>query len=149
MIVDYLGQPKGKNGQLGYTLIELLLVLVILAGAGFVLLIKLPLAMDSQRLNLASTQLVEELREVKQAALTENVWYQVKFYSSNTYTINRQGQRLKEIKLPNGVQYAYLPQDIIFGADGIPTVGGTILLEINELKKKVIIAPVGGRIREE
>jgi len=135
----------------GFTLVELLLVLLLLSGAGFVLLIKLPINFAQQHLDLASTQLLEEIRDVRQAALAENNWYQVKFYlqnGDNHYQIFRQGTRLKDVHLKDGIQFVGKPADLMFDATG-RSVGTTILLTNSSGEQRsVIVAPVGMRIRE-
>jgi prepilin-type N-terminal cleavage/methylation domain-containing protein len=142
---------KSKRLGKGFTLLELILVLAILAGTGFMLVIKLPLQVHSQSLTLSSAQLVAELRDTRQAAMSENIWYQVKFYCGpRYYRIMRQGMLVKQIDLEEGIVFANSPPDLIFNAVGTPSVGLTVLLENAEGEmKKVIVAPVSGRIREE
>jgi len=139
------------EGNHGFTLLELLLVLVIMAGLGFVLMVRLPVHAESRVLAQASTQLLSDLRDTRQAALSENTWYQVKFYSSsNFYRITRQGIWVRDVYLPNGVKLLNQPPDLNFNASGIPSAGMTILLGTAAgEQKKVIVAPVTGRIREE
>ncbi|MDD2234366.1 MAG: prepilin-type N-terminal cleavage/methylation domain-containing protein [Desulfitobacteriaceae bacterium] len=142
---------KNKKPGKGFTLLELILVLTILAGTGFMLVIKLPLKVHSQSLTLTSAQLLTELRDTRQAAMSENTWYKVKFYyGPGYYQIMRQGVRVKQIDLEEGIVFANSPPDLIFNARGIPNVGLTVLLKNAEGEiKKVIVAPVSGRIREE
>ena len=136
----------------GFTLVELLLVLILLSGSGFVLLIKLPINFAQQHLDLASTQLLEEIRDVRQTALAENNWYQVKFYlqnGDNHYQIFRQGTRLKDVHLKDGIQFVGQPADLMFNATG-RSVGTTIVLTNSAGERRsVVIAPVGMRIREK
>ncbi len=142
---------RNKRVQ-GFTLLELLLVLAILAGAGFVLIIKLPLQSQSQRLTLTSTKLLAELRDTRQAAMSENTWYQIKFfYEPKYYRIMRQGVLVKQIELEKGIVFGNKPPDLTFSATGNPNgVGMTILLETAAgEQKKIIVAPITGRIREE
>ena len=142
---------KNSKQCQGFTLLELTLVLAILAGSGFFLIIKLPLHLQSQSLSLTSAQLLTELRDTRQAALAENTWYQIKFYYElNCYRILRQGVLVKQIDLGEGVVFGNRPPDLIFNAVGTPSVGLTVLLQNTAgEQKKVIIAPVSGRIREE
>ncbi len=144
---------KGKRQVqgLGFTLLELILVLTILAGAGFVLIIKLPLQSQSRSLSLTSTQLLADLRDTRQAAMAENTWYQVRFfYEPKYYKITRQGVLVKQIELEKGIVFGNKPPDLTFSATGTPSVGMTILLETSAgEQRKVIVAPVSGRIREE
>jgi prepilin-type N-terminal cleavage/methylation domain-containing protein len=142
---------KSKRQGKGFTLLELILVLAILAGTGFLLVIKLPLQVHSQSLTLTSAQLLAELRDTRQAAMSENTWYQVRFYyEPRYYRIMRQGVLVKQIDLEDGIIFGNSPPNLIFNAAGTPSVGLTVLLENPEgERKKVIVAPVSGRIREE
>lgn len=139
-----------NRSNLGYTLIELLLVLVLLSGVGFVLLVKLPVQQNEQKLALASTQLSQEIRDTRQAALSEDTWYEMKFfYYLDYYLIYREGQLIKNVHLPKGVIIENAPADIRFKAAGTPSLGGTIRLKAGNLKRDVIMTPVTARVREE
>lgn len=144
-------KSRQKRNSLGYTLLEVILVLSILAGSGFMLLIKLPHNLQNQYLDQAATQLLEELRDTRQAALAENTWYQVKFfYEERYYRILRQGVKVKDVSLGEGVVFVNRLPDLIFNASGTPSVGMTIVLSTTTgEQKKVVVAPVAGRIREE
>ncbi|HUX46872.1 MAG TPA: prepilin-type N-terminal cleavage/methylation domain-containing protein [Desulfosporosinus sp.] len=141
-----------RSNDRGYTLLEMLLVLILLSGVGFVLLIKLPINFEQQRLNFATTQLLEEIRDVRQAALAENNWYEVKFYVQNgdyNYKIFRQGTRTKDVHLKDGIHFVGQPANLIFNASG-RSVGTTITLtNISGERRSVVVAPVGMRIREK
>ena len=143
---------KTRGNDRGFTLLEMVLVLIILSGSGFVLLIKLPIVFEKERLAFASTQLLGEIRDVRQAALAENNWYEVKFYRSDgnhNYKIFRQGTRVKEVHLKDGIQFEGQPDNLVFNASG-HSVGTTITLSnsVGE-RRSVIVAPVGMRIREK
>lgn len=133
-------------------MLEMMLVLILLSGAGFVLLIKLPINLDRDRLTFATTQLLEEIRDVRQAALAENNWYTVKFYDQagdHHYQIFRQGTRVKDVYFKDGIQFFGSPQDLTFNALG-RGVGSTIVLTNSKgERRRVIVAPVGMRIRED
>ncbi|MDP4161223.1 MAG: prepilin-type cleavage/methylation domain-containing protein, partial [Bacillota bacterium] len=64
-----------RGNELGFTLLEMLLVFILIAGSGFVLLVKLPVNLEKEHLTFAATQLLEDIRETRQAALAENNWY--------------------------------------------------------------------------
>ncbi|WP_041483981.1 hypothetical protein [Desulfitobacterium metallireducens] len=139
-----------RRSSTGYTLIELLLVLTLLSGAGFVLLVKLPVQQNERNLALASTQLTQELRDTRQAALSERTWYEVEFfYTQGFYRIIREGKRVKDVYLPKGVIIVNAPTDIRFYAPGYPSMGGTISLKAGKLTRNVIMMPVTARVREE
>ena len=145
-----MADMRGKDR--GYTLLEMLLVLILLSGAGFVLLIKLPINFEQQRLAFATTQLLEEIRDVRQTALAENNWYEVKFYlqdGDHNYKIFRQGTRVKDVHFKDGIQFVGQPGNLIFNASG-RSVGTTITLtNPSGERRSVVVAPVGMRIREK
>lgn len=145
-----MGDKRRK--ERGFTLLEMLLVLILLSGAGFVLLVKLPIHMEKERLTFATTQLLEEIRDTRQAALAENNWYEIKFYlqdGDHTYKIFRQGTRVKELHFKDGIQFLGQPANLIFNASG-RSVGTTIVLtNPSGEQRRVVVAPVGMRIREE
>ena len=136
----------------GFTLLEMLLVLILLSGAGFVLLVKLPIHFDKERLAFESTQLLEEIRDTRQAALAENNWYAVKFYpqeGDHHYQVFRQGTKVKDVHLKEGIKFLGQPGNLTFNAAG-RSVGATIVLTgPSGERKSVVIAPVGMRIREK
>lgn len=143
---------EARGNDRGVTLLEILLVLILLSGAGFVLLIKLPMNFEKERLAFATTQLLEEIRDVRQAAMAENNWYEVKFYAQggdHHYQIFRQGTRVKDVHLKDGIQFVDKPGNLTFNASG-RSVGTTIALtnSSGELRS-VVVAPVGMRIREK
>jgi prepilin-type N-terminal cleavage/methylation domain-containing protein len=141
-----------RGNDRGFTLLEMMLVLILLASAGFVLLIKLPVNLDKERLAFATTQLLEEVRDIRQTALAENSWYEVRFYpqdGDHHYQIFRQGTRVKEIHLKDGVQFLGQPTNLTFSAVG-RSVGTTIILiSSSGEQRSVVVAPVGMRIREK
>jgi Tfp pilus assembly protein FimT len=146
-----------KNGRnRGYSLLETLLVLTLLAGMGFVLLVKLPVQLENRNLALASTQLVQELRNARQSAMSENTWYEVKFYpSESTYKIFREATLVKNIVLPEKIRINNRPSNVRFSATGAPTFSGTsqltgtIALSNGQKSRNVITALMTGRVREE
>jgi prepilin-type N-terminal cleavage/methylation domain-containing protein len=136
----------------GFTLLEMLLVLILLAGAGFVLLIKLPINYNQEHLSFATTQLLEEIRDTRQAALAENNWYEVKFYpqdGDHHYQIFRQGTRVKDIHLKDGIQFSGQPGNLTFNASGRSAGETIVLTSPSGERKSVVVAPVGMRIREK
>lgn len=144
-----MSDPGGE--ERGFTLLEILLVLILLAGTGFYLLIKLPVNFERQRLAFESTQLLAEIRDARQAAMAENNWYAVKFYcqrGDHHYQIFKQSKMVKNIYLQDGVEFLGTPRDLTFNAVG-RSVGTTITLQNSAGEEKsVVVAPVGMRIRE-
>lgn len=134
----------------GYTLVEVLLVLTLLAGAGFLLLIQIPHNMEQKGMEISSERMLDDLREVQQAAIAENVWYKVKFYPhTKEYRIFRQGEFMRAVSLSQEVQYGNSPPELTLLPTGAPVTGMTIVLTTRDLERRVIIAPVMGRIRLE
>ncbi|AFM42269.1 prepilin-type N-terminal cleavage/methylation domain-containing protein [Desulfosporosinus acidiphilus SJ4] len=140
-----------ESKEYGFTLLEMMLVLTLLAGAGFVLLVKLPNHWERDRLSFVTTQLLEEIRDTRQAALAENDWYQIKFYTQGEphYQIFKEGTRIKDISLLKGIKFLGQPKDLLLNASGRSA--GTTILLTNSLgeQRSVIVAPVGMRIREK
>ncbi|NMA69724.1 MAG: prepilin-type N-terminal cleavage/methylation domain-containing protein [Desulfitobacterium sp.] len=143
-----------KNTQ-GFTLLEVLLVLILLGGAGFILLVKIPVQVEERNLSLASTRLIQDIREARQSALGENVYYEVRFYpSNNTYRIYRKTELQRIQSLPKGITFANYPANIRFSADGNTgflgsNPSGTVALTNGKAIHRVITALISGRVREE
>lgn len=134
----------------GYTLLEILLVLVLLAGAAFFLLIHLPQDVKAKGIELSAERLLADLREVQQASIAGNVYYRVKFYpESGEYKIFRQGESWRSVVLQEGVSFGNSPPELFFLPTGAPAPGMTIVLKAGERERRIIIAPVMGRIRLE
>lgn len=133
----------------GFTLIEVLLALLILAGAGFFLLLKIPVDIQEENLALSSQRMKYELREIQQAAITNNKWYRVKFYPDARYMIFEEGTYQKTIELAQGVTFGNSPPNLLFLPTGAPSQGMTIILKAGIKERRIIIAPVMGRIREQ
>ena len=143
---------RARGIDRGFTLLEMLLVFVLSAGTGFVLLIKVPVNLEKERLAIEATQLLEDIRDTRQAALAENTWYSIKFYyqaGDQHYQIFRQGTRIKDVYYKEGIQLFGGPQEVSFNAMGRGG-GSTIILTNSKGEhRSIIVAPVGMRIREE
>ncbi len=143
------------KGSQGFTLLEMLLVLLLLAGTGFILLVKIPVHMEERNLSLASTRLIQDIREARQSSLAENTWYELRFFPGNdTYRIYGNGVLVRTRSLPKGITFANSPTDIRFSATGTtifpgvyPT--GTVALTNGKSIRRVITALISGRVREE
>lgn len=134
----------------GYTLLEILLVLAILAGGGFYLLVQIPHDLRAQSIEISSQKLVDDLRETQQKAITANVWHRVEFYpATGEYKIFEQGKFLRSVFLPEGVSFANNPDEVMFLPTGTPSPGMTVTLKAGDLERNIVIAVVTGRIRLE
>lgn len=141
---------KYANNNSGYTLLEILLVLIILAGAASFLLLRIPHNIQEKAIELSSTRLAEELKEAQQEAIAGNVWYKVKFYTAvSEYKIFKQGEHRRTVHLPEGVCFGNKPPDLTILPTGAPVSGMTVNLKAGSYERNVIIAPVMGRIRVE
>jgi len=139
-----------KHNSIGYTLLEVLLVLALLTGAGYTLLIRLPYNNLETNLEMAANNLLDDLRETQQAAIASNVWHKVRFFpSTNQYKIFKQDKFLRSVDLPPNVRFNNSPPDLTFYPSGTPSGGMTVMLAAGRFKKNVIVAPVMGRIRLE
>lgn len=138
------------NNNLGYTLLEILLVLTIVAGAGFFLAVQIPHDMQKKGIDISATKLLEDIKETQQAALASNVWHRVKFYPhTNEYKLFKQGEFIRSVNLQKGVCFGNSPPELTLLPTGAPVAGMTVILKTGSLERKVIIAPVMGRIRLE
>lgn len=145
-------EEQVRDNDQGFTLLEMLLVFILIAGSGFMLFVKLPVNLDKERLDLAATQLLEDIRDTRQAALAENNWYSIKFYyqtGDQHYQIFCQGTRVKEVYLKDGIQFFGSPKDLSFSAVGRGAGSTLVLTNSKGEHKSIIVAPVGMRIREE
>lgn len=134
----------------GFYLMEVLLVLLLLAGAGFLLLIQIPYNLEQKGMEISSGRMIDDLREAQQAAIAEKVWYRVKFYpETDEYRVFKQGQIIHSVSLEKGVSFGNKPEDLTFLPTGAPDRGMTIILTSAKSERRVIIAPVMGRIRLE
>jgi len=139
-----------RSGKAGHTLLEVLLVLTIIAGAGFLVLIHIPHSMEQRRIEISSEIMLEDLRETQQAAIAENCWYRIKFFrETNEYMIFRQGVFVRSVSLAEGVNYGNNPDELTLLPSGAPSAGITVILTSGKLERRVIAAPVMGRIRLE
>ncbi|NLI91840.1 MAG: prepilin-type cleavage/methylation domain-containing protein [Peptococcaceae bacterium] len=131
-------------------MLEILLVLVLLAGGGFFLLIQIPHDIQENSIEISASRLLQDLREVQQASMSGNIWYRVKFYSqTNEYMIFKAGEFLRSVRLYPGVVFGNTPPELIFLPSGVPSTGMTVTLRTGDRERKVIIAPVMGRMRIE
>ncbi len=135
----------------GYTLLEIMLVLLIVAGAGYLLLVQVPHDMRERKVALASVRLLEDLRETQQTAISENIWYKISIHpGTREYKIFKQGEWIRTVQLADGVNFGnHKLEELTLTPSGAPAGGLTIVLLAKDRERRVIIAPVMGRIRME
>ena len=145
-----------SNNIRGFTLLEVLLVLTLLAGVGFVLLVKLPVQLNERNLALASTQLMQDIRDTRARALAENTWFEIRFFeANNTYHIYQKNTLLQNISLPENIRFTNSPNTIRFSAEGVPSflgtapIKGSVSLTNGKQTRVIITAVITGRVREE
>ena len=143
---------KNKNifGCTGYTLLEILIVLTLLAGVSFFLILKIPSDIQEKNIEISATKLLEDLRETQQAAIAASSWYTIKFYpSTGEYKIFKEAEHIRTVKLHQGVYFGNSPSEITILPSGVPNLGFTVILKYGKYERHIVMAPVMGRIRME
>jgi len=145
------------NRNNGYTLIELMVVVVIISlllGLG---INGLDYLIQWNKLNTAAALLSSELKNTQSRAFYEGVYYKIEFYATfdwpaslNKYKIFRKSEFYKEIKL-DGVELFktnFTNNRVNFNPNGSPSMGGTVTLKNKRGKVLyVIMTPVTARVR--
>ncbi|MCF8009759.1 MAG: prepilin-type N-terminal cleavage/methylation domain-containing protein [Clostridiales bacterium] len=147
------------NKKEGFTLIELMVVLLLV---GLTVTVTVPLfhgALGRCRLHLAARQMITDIREVEYMALSREDTYKVKFYIDpdrvnprDKYYIMQGISVIKSIELPAGVNLYgtnFYNDRFYINASGYPMggFGGTIHLENDSDKHLYIIIAKTGRVR--
>lgn len=136
----------------GFTLLELLVVMLITAFSLVAAAPALEQVIARQRLDNSAQQMAWTLRSAQQKAIYSGQEQMVRFYySTNSYLMGTTRYYL------DGAQYAAIPNfptrigrvpACIFQPSGIPRSGGTVvLMNGGEDTYYVIVSPVAGRIR--
>ena len=141
----------------GYTLIELMVVVVIISLLLALSLNGLDYLIQWNKLSTAAAILSSELKNTQSRAFYEGVYYEIEFYptfdwpaSLNKYKIFRKSEFYKEIKL-DGVELFktnFTNNQVFFYPNGVPNMGGTVTLKNKKGKVLyVIMTPVTARVR--
>jgi len=142
----------------GYTLIELMVVVVVVSLLLALSLNGLDYLIQLNKLNIAAALLSSELKNTQSRAFYEGVYYKIEFYatfnwptSSNKYKISKkENEFYKEIKL-DGVELFktnFTNNKVYFYPNGVPNMGGTVTLKNKKGKVLyVIMTPVTARVR--
>ena len=142
---------RSNNRNKGYTLIELMVVLGIIAlllGISVNGLINL---IHWSQLNRAAALLASQLKNAQSQAFYEGVYYKIDFWESlDRYRIYKQTELaeetiLKDIELFNT---NFTDDNVYFYPSGVPGQGGTVTLKSKQGKfLYVIMTPVTAKVR--
>ena len=144
-----------KNRNKGYTLIELMVVVGIIALLLGLSLNGLNNLIQWNKLNVAAALLSSELKNTQSMAFYEGIYYKIDFWESlDRYRIYKQKEvyyevykdiQLEDIDLFNT---NYTDDKVYFYPNGVPSMGGTVTLK-NKIGKVlyVIMTPVTARVR--
>lgn len=149
-----------QNWKNGFTLIELVIVLGLLAALGTVSLVTVRV-IERRTLDAASRTLQADMRRAHRMALIEGSRWRVQFYETRRrYTIRPMhcvSGRIYIVYLPPGVEFDYLPRHIV---DFLPRgtlsspgwgagTGFSMDLRKNRYVQRLTVLPVTGRVAVE
>ena len=147
---------RSTNRNKGYTLIELMVVVGIIALLLGLSFNGLDYLVQWNKLNTAAAFLSSELKNTQSRAFYEGVYYKIEFYATfdcptlNRYRIYKQTELYKEIKLESVELFKtnFTNNKVFFYPNGVPGQGGTVTLKNKRGKVLyVIMTPVTARVR--
>ncbi len=142
---------RSTNRTKGYTLIELMVVIVIIS-----LLLGLSLnglynLMQWNKLSIAAALLSSELKDAQSKAFYQGVYYKLQFWPTlDRYRIYKQTELIDDIILEDIDLFNsnYTDDKVYFYPNGVPSMGGTVTLKNKRGKNLyVIMTPVTARVR--
>jgi len=140
-----------KNRNKGYTLIELMFVVVIISLLLGLSLNGLYSLIQWSKLNRAAAILSSELKNTQSRAFYEGVYYKIDFWAPlDRYRIYRQTVLYKDVQLEDIDLFNsnFTNNNLYFYPNGVPSMGGTVTLKNKKGKVLyVIITPVTARVR--
>lgn len=142
---------RSTNHNKGYTLIELMVVVVIISLLLGIGINGLDYLIQWNKLNTAAGLLSSELKNIQSRAFYEGVYYKLQFMPSlDKYRIYKQTELIddiifKDIDLFNS---NFTDNKVYFYPNGVPSMGGTVTLKNKRGKiLYVIMTPVTARVR--
>ncbi|MGE5454327.1 MAG: prepilin-type N-terminal cleavage/methylation domain-containing protein, partial [Methylocystaceae bacterium] len=133
--------------QSGFTLLELLLVLMVMAVVGAVVYPNLTNIIDSLRLRSDALLLAQEMRAARTEAIMSQEARDIRFYPNNSYYKIFPSNRVIYLSQGIRIQENNFPEDPLFyvhrcrfHASGVPTGGHISLVNRQGQQKHVIIS---------
>jgi len=140
-----------NNHSKGYTLIELMVIVGIIALLLGLSLNGLDYLIQWNKLNTAAALLSSELKNTQSRAFYEGVYYKIDFWAPlNRYRIYKQTELIDDIILKDIDLFNtnFTNNKVYFYPNGVPSMGGTVTLKNRRGKiLYVIMTPVTARVR--
>lgn len=139
-------------GNTGYTLIEMVVVLMLVAILAAIAWPALQVGLDRFVLVDASWHLAGEIRQAQQQAVVKEEPFRIKFQPSlGRCDITHFGETWAIYNLPDGINIentSFRHGEVIFYPTGAPSMGGTVTLANGRGEKRYVKVTVGaGRVR--
>ncbi len=135
----------------GYTLIELMVVVGIIALLLGLSLNGLDYLIQWNKLNTAAALLSSELKNTQSRAFYEGVYYKIEFWPTlDRYRVYKQTELIDDIILKDIDLFNtnFTDNNLYFYPNGVPSMGGTVTLKNKRGKVLyVIMTPVTARVR--
>ncbi len=140
-----------NNHSKGYTLIELMVVVGIIALLLWLSLNGLDYLIQWNKLNTAAALLSSELKNTQSKAFYEGVYYKLQFWTTlDRYRVYKQTELIDDVILKDIDLFNtnFTDNNLYFYPNGVPSMGGTVTLKNKRGKVLyVIMTPVTARVR--